>query len=187
MKKTLLAATLVALSALPLAACQNVKQELGVGRNSPDEFMVVKRAPLTLPPDYSLRAPGSGEAVRTQTTETARNAVFGNAAAAEQSAAGSDSSDAAFLDKIGANKAQTDIRNVIDEENGYIALQNKTVGEKLIFWKNEANDDERVPASIINSKAEAERLKKNKEENKPVNDGDVPVIEKKQSTIDKLF
>lgn len=188
MKKTLIALSIVTLTALPLVACQNVKQELGVGRNSPDEFMVVKRAPLTLPPDYSLRAPGAAEQPRTQTAETARNAVFGSTATATaKSTATTDSSDAAFLDKLGAGKAQPNIRNVIDEENGYIALQNKTVGEKLIFWKNEANEDERVPASIINSQAEADRLKKNKEENKPVNDGDVPVIEKKQSTIDKLF
>ncbi len=42
---------------LALSGCSDVKQELGVGRNSPDEFMVVKRAPLTLPPDYTLRPP----------------------------------------------------------------------------------------------------------------------------------
>ena len=36
------------------------------GSNSPDEFRVVKKAPLVVPPEYSLRPPegGSGTAIR---------------------------------------------------------------------------------------------------------------------------
>ena len=37
---------------LLLGACSGVKEELGLTRNSPDEFTVVKRAPLTLPPEW---------------------------------------------------------------------------------------------------------------------------------------
>ena len=38
-----------------------VQNALGMGKRSPDEFSVVSRAPLILPPDYGLRPPGSGE------------------------------------------------------------------------------------------------------------------------------
>lgn len=46
---------------LALTACSGTVQEnLGLGKNQPDEFQVVRRAPLTLPPDYSLRPPEPG-------------------------------------------------------------------------------------------------------------------------------
>ena len=32
-----------------------------MGKRSPDEFAVVRRAPLILPPDYGLRPPRPGE------------------------------------------------------------------------------------------------------------------------------
>ena len=46
---------------LALTACSGTVQEnLGLGKSQPDEFQVVRRAPLTLPPDYSLRPPEPG-------------------------------------------------------------------------------------------------------------------------------
>ena len=45
-----------------LGACSGTVQEsLGLGKRSPDEFQVVRRAPLVLPPDYSLRPPAPGQ------------------------------------------------------------------------------------------------------------------------------
>ncbi|MCP4354402.1 MAG: DUF3035 domain-containing protein, partial [Proteobacteria bacterium] len=32
---------------IALSACTSMKKELGIARNSPDEFTVIKRAPLT--------------------------------------------------------------------------------------------------------------------------------------------
>ena len=48
---------------LLLAGCGRgtVQEALGMGKRAPDEFTVVSRAPLILPPDYGLRPPGSGE------------------------------------------------------------------------------------------------------------------------------
>ena len=43
-----------------LAGCQNTKEMLGLTKRSPDEFQVVSRAPLSMPPDYSLRPPTPG-------------------------------------------------------------------------------------------------------------------------------
>jgi Protein of unknown function (DUF3035) len=49
-----------------LAGCGQgtVQDALGMGKRSPDEFAVVSRAPLILPPDFDLRPPGRGEAPR---------------------------------------------------------------------------------------------------------------------------
>ena len=54
------AAVLVVAGVL-LAACSGTVQEnLGLGKRQPDEFQVVRRAPLVLPPDFSLRPPAPG-------------------------------------------------------------------------------------------------------------------------------
>jgi Protein of unknown function (DUF3035) len=97
--------------------------------------------------------------------------------------------DTAFLTKLGAEQGNPDIRRVINEENGYIALQNRTVADKLVFWNDENKDAdiEKAPAPVVDAKKEKERLKKNKADNKPANTGDVPVIDKKKNTLDKIF
>ena len=48
---------------LTLAGCApgTVQDALGMGKRSPDEFAVVSRAPLILPPDYGLRPPAPGQ------------------------------------------------------------------------------------------------------------------------------
>lgn len=47
--------------ALALAGCgRPVGETLGIQRRAPDEFQVVRRAPLILPPDYNLRPPQPG-------------------------------------------------------------------------------------------------------------------------------
>ena len=170
---------------LSLAACSSVKKELGVGRNSPDEFAVIKRAPLTLPPDYALRPPGDPAEARDaeNAAEKARTTLMGKSnTAAEKGAA-----ESALLGKIGVGDANPDIRRMIDEENGFISLQNRTVAEKLIFWNDEEPSLDNAPSSVVDPKAEAERLKQNQAEGKPVNEGNVPVIEKKKTTLDRIF
>ena len=167
---------------LALAAC-GAKEKLGVGRHSPDEFTVIKRAPLTLPPDYSLRAPAEGEAPADQRAAYQARAVL----MGENQPATAGAGDEVLLQKLGTHRAETDIRAQISRDNGFIALQNRTVADKLIFWQEGEGSPEDVPASEVDAKAEAERLKKSREEGTPLNEGDVPVIEKKQSTLDKLF
>ena len=46
---------LVAMTAA-LSACSNLtKEKLGLSNKAPNEFMVMSRAPLSLPPEYDLR------------------------------------------------------------------------------------------------------------------------------------
>ena len=187
MKRSLLLCLIMAATAL--SACSSVKNELGVGRRSPDEFTVVKRAPLSLPPDYALRPPVDGTlSSATDTTDQARSSVFGASGnTTSEITEASGNSDRSFLSKVGADQADTDIRSVINRENGYIALENQHLGDKLIFWKDQDKEAAKALESPVDAKAEAQRLKKNKEEGKPINEGDVPVIKKKEGAIDKLF
>jgi hypothetical protein len=181
-KLTLVAA---AMAMLALSACSDMKKDLGLGRNSPDEFTVVKRAPLSLPPDYDLRPPVEGMAPpAADSSNQAKAALMGDSS---QDAAPKGNAEDAFLQKAGADKANPAIRSVIGQDNGYLALKNEKLVDRLIFWNDEPPSDEDVPASVIDPKKEADRLKKNQEEGKPVNAGDVPVIEHKSSTFGKLF
>jgi hypothetical protein len=71
---------IVLAAALPLAltACEGVKQELGLTKQPPDEFAVVaSKAPLVVPPDFTLRPPrpGAPRPQEQQPAEAARSAL----------------------------------------------------------------------------------------------------------------
>ena len=53
MKKSVILAFVMVLA---LSACSTeTKRKLGLASQAPDEFMVMSRAPLSLPPEYDLR------------------------------------------------------------------------------------------------------------------------------------
>ena len=67
---------------LALAASEGVKQELGMTKQPPDEFAVVaSKAPLVVPPDFTLRPPrpGAPRPQEPQPAEAARNALVASA------------------------------------------------------------------------------------------------------------
>ncbi len=193
-KKSLITGGVLLLGALMLSACSSVKQEMGVGRHSPNAFDVVTRAPLTLPPDYALRPPESaGAAAVGSTANTSaqvknelmgENMSSGNASAAQKQA---DPAAMAFMDKLGVEHANPDIRQMIDQDNGYIALKNQPVADKLIFWQDTTPSAKDIPEAVINPEAEAERIKKVEAEGKPINADMTPTIRQKTNTLDKLF
>ena len=63
---------------LSLSACQSVREATGVAKLAPDEFTVLTKAPLIVPPDYNLRPPQPGAADRNLSlpADMARNALF---------------------------------------------------------------------------------------------------------------
>src|SRR5687767_10455914 len=76
----------LALSAIMLVAglaasgCDNARKAMGFDKNTPDEFKIVNRAPLSLPPDYALRPPQPGASRPQEQTvpEQARQALIGS-------------------------------------------------------------------------------------------------------------
>ena len=65
-----------------LAGCGSVKDGFGFSKNSPDEFQVITKSPLIIPPDFNLRPPKSGEQTTANTTptETAQILLLGKKA-----------------------------------------------------------------------------------------------------------
>ena len=183
MKKYMLQSILTVATVALLAGCQNVKREIGMGRNSPDEFLVVKRAPLSLPPDFELRAPAPGEMPpASASSDQAKTVVFGQTTVLNTTTAGENT----LLNKMAANQADPAIRSTINREAGYMEIKDKAVVDRLIFWKDgTTNMDDN--ASVVNAAEEKKRLEQNRAEGKPVNAGDVPVIKRKTGTIDRLL
>ena len=52
---------LTAIAAIGMAGCTSTQKALGMNKVVPDEFRVVSKAPLAVPPDYALRPPAPGE------------------------------------------------------------------------------------------------------------------------------
>jgi hypothetical protein len=185
-----------------LAGCadSSVRDTLGLNRDAPDEFTVVSRPPLSLPPEFSLRPPAPGEAPRgTPTDEQARSLLIGKPVTstdpARLEASGVETavtpvirSDvlsggaSRLLTKAGADAADADIRDKlgVDERTPVDTSNAPTLLDKL------SGAEKAEP--VVDAKKEAERLRSNKDEGKPVNEGDVPTEDTKpRSLIDRIF
>ena len=160
---------------MALSACDRTKEQLGLTQTAPDEYAVIRRAPLEMPPDYTLRPPQPGTARPQEANpdKQAKSVVFGDSKGASDKKP--DDGEAALLQQAGADKAQPNIRQQVDYETSVLAPKEKPVAERLLGWT--MGGDKQPPATVVDPKAEAERLKKNEEEGKPVTDGETPTIE----------
>src|SRR5579872_4236797 len=120
------------LGAAGLAGCDSASRALGMQKVTPDEFRVVTKAPLTLPPDYSLRPPEPGEP-RPQELEpeSAARLALTNQREGEVRSDG----EKLFVEKAGADKADPLIRYVVDDEFGNLAHKDKSFADWVMFWK----------------------------------------------------
>ncbi len=69
---------ILGVSLMLLSACQSLRDEAGLTKQSPDEFAVTTKAPLIVPPDFNLHPPSPGAAPLNQTdpTSSAEVAMF---------------------------------------------------------------------------------------------------------------
>jgi hypothetical protein len=147
-----------------LAGCQSTQKALGMQKVAPDEFRVVTKAPLVVPPDYALRPPSPGEPrpQELQPESAARAALVGQQAAAER-----DDGEKILVAKAGGDKADPLIRFVVDDENGDIAHKDKSFADRVMFWRKDkadhgvttAADAGADVAAPVDAAAEAERVK----------------------------
>lgn len=174
--KSLLHSILLAAAVTGLAACEATKEELGLTRRTPDEFAIIKRAPLEVPPSLRELPPPRPGAPRPQETppqDEARSLLFG--ALPENNNTQARSGEAALLEQAGAAQPDPDIRDTVNQEAATMKSREKPVAEKLLGWATKK--DKEPPATIVDPEKEAERLKRNMEEGKPVTDGETPMVE----------
>src|SRR5512135_309614 len=121
MVKAQFALPVLLLAATTLGGCQGFREAVGLEKTIPDEFAVVSRAPLAVPPDFALRPPRPGAAPTQEQTpqDKAREAVFragpqqsGLPAAAADRSAG----EGALLRQAGAETLDPNIRQTISRD-----------------------------------------------------------------------
>jgi hypothetical protein len=170
---------LVALS-LIVAGCSGIREQIsGTGKYAPDEFSVVSRAPLTLPPDYGLRPPEPG-ALRPQDTraqDVAKAALLG-AGAPLQSTANASIGEQALLGRAGSADADPGIRRIINEESAIYAEDDDTFVNNLMFWR-----DKEQPGLIVDPTKENRRLEEATALGDDPTEGETAVIERRQKGI----
>ena len=158
--RVILAGVLVATAGL--AGCQSAQKALGMTKVTPDEFRIVTKAPLVVPPDYSLRPPAPGEPrpQELQPESAARNALLGQREAETRS-----DGEKLLVAKAGAERADPLVRYVVDDEFGDISHKEKSFADKVMFWKKDTAPDAPKTAldgseTQVDAAAEQERIAK---------------------------
>lgn len=168
------AAFVALLAALSLSGCSDARRALGYDKAPPDEFTVVARAPLSQPPDFTLRPPQPG-APRPQegtTRDQAKGALLTSAkgmTATNASAPARSQGETMLLAKAGADRTEPDIRRKVDEETTGLIEADKSFTDKILFWQEKPQ-----PGEIVDAGKEAKRLRENAAAGKPATEGETP-------------
>lgn len=175
----------VLLAATALSSgCSDTRRAFGFDKRTPDEFRVVARAPLEVPPEYGLRPPVPGAARPNEPTarDQAKAAVFGGKPTSGRQA-GRSNAESALLRQAKADQAEPNIRGTVNRETEQLGDADRSLVDRLIFWR------EPEPAgTVIDPSAEAQRLRENAALGKPTTDGTTPSIErKKRSLLEGIF
>lgn len=156
--KFALAAAIV--GALIVTGCDGAREAIGIGKQSPDEFAVVTRAPLSMPPDYGLRPPRPGvdRPQEEKVTDAARDLIVksANSNASTRRVSTASLGETALLSKAGATNPDPNIRREINRESSILATEDDSFTDSLIFWQ-----DRPEQGSIVDADAERKRLREN--------------------------
>jgi hypothetical protein len=127
---------LAAVTALGLAAsgCGTLQRSIGATKVTPDEFRVVTKAPLVVPPEFALRPPAPGEPRPQELApeSAARTALLGRAQAVSRT-----EGEQLLASKAGAPTADPLIRYVVDDEFGDLAHKEKGWADRIMFWRKD--------------------------------------------------
>ncbi len=145
----------LAVTGLSTTACGSLRQLAGA-RTTPDEFRVVTKAPLVVPPEYALRPPAPGEPRPQELApeSAARNALLGQRGAITRS-----QGEQLLVAKAGSERADPLIRYVVDDEFGDIAHKDKSFADRIMFWrKDRPNETGSATATPVDAAAEEKRI-----------------------------
>jgi len=168
---------LMVVGSLALGGCSSAAKTFGFERSPPDEFQVVKQAPLSLPPDLRLPQPSPG-ASRPQdvgTNNQAARELFGGSTGRVLGGRSSSGGEVALLNRAGADSALPNIRAQIDQETSALLVADRSWVDALVFWQKE-----REPFTVVDPAKEAQRLREATALGKPLTSGETPVIERKK-------
>jgi hypothetical protein len=171
-----------------VTGCDALREQLGAPE-APDEFSVIRRAPLERPTavfenanELPVPVIGMARPQEVSPIKTAEQALMGKpdpVKAALQTAQEANkprqqsASVVELLEKSGANQADPTIRNTIEAEHYRLLEKEQATLDRILgkVSKKEPN------AKIVDAQGEFERLKKNRAEGKAVTDGVTPTFD----------
>ena len=170
-------------AAVALAGCGgDLSRSIGLTRDAPDEFTVTTRAPLSMPPDFSLRPPRPGASRPQELSERQQaEATLSPTAALGGTPAGTSPGQQALVAAAGP-AAPRDIRNQVDADS-QLDQPGRSFTDRLMFWKPAP-----PPGTPVDAQRESQRLRQNAALGQSVQAGDTPIIQKRQQgLLDSIF
>jgi len=151
--RKMISVSVIAGLAFAVSGCATATKSLGLTKRAPNEFNILTKAPLIVPPEYNLRPPKVGEssAENNYSQEAARKALLGDVDPAEPSRG-----EIFLLTKAGVGQADQEIRVKIDGQN---SVERKSSGltDRILFWNNGKVLD--ATGAPLDPESEARRLK----------------------------
>ncbi len=138
-----------------LMGCTAIRNATGLGKEPPDEFAVVTKAPLVMPPDYNLRPPREGAPPVNQVapTDAAQSALFDSSDPSAQKAATGDLSESEkqLLTAANANNPDPSIRQQVASDGRAMEAADDSFTKQVLFWQDKPNEN-------VDADAESKRL-----------------------------
>ena len=172
-------------TALVTSGCQQTREAFGFEKSAPDEFSVVTRAPLSLPPDYGLRPPklGAQRPQEKQVTDRAKDTLLstgrllpvqGKKLTQGKMSAG----ERALLKEANAGNANSGIRGTVDRETAQLIVSERSLVDRLVFWQTPE-----PPGKVVDATKESKRLRENAALGESPTKGKTLVIERKRKGL----
>ena len=167
---------------MSLSACSGdeLSRQMGIVRDVPDEFQVTTRAPLSMPPDYTLRPPSPGAPRPQELTapQSAEAALVPQTAINTGDTAGGGASSPgqqALLTQLGT-PAPANIRQTLQHDTA-VESPGPGLTDELMFWRKTP-----PPGVVVDPQKEAQRIRENAALGRSVETGDTPIIQRTQSS-----
>lgn len=139
------------ISILALGAALAITTACSSGSSSrragtPDEFRVVKKAPLTVPPEYSLRPPQAGTSVPAEVDPARAERAF---SFGEQIGVDASEAERILVAKAGAIAVNPIVREQVDYEEAGLLRKPRSISDTVTEWSG--TEDERALAESDNA------------------------------------
>jgi Protein of unknown function (DUF3035) len=173
----------VCVTALGGCSGEQFGRTFGFIRDAPDEFTVTTRAPLAMPPTFSLPPPSPGVSRPQEQSERAKaeQALVPQIALGGTPPAGPSQGQQALVQAAGP-PAASDVRAVVDQDAAQ-ARPSQGFVDKLMFWRKPA-----PPGIVVDPQKEAQRLRENAALGQSQESGDTPIIQpKRRGWLEGIF
>lgn len=168
MRQLITLTALIAASA-SMTACASASKRLGLTTTAPNEFNILTKAPLVVPPEYNLLPPrvGASSSENNYTQESARKALIGDIDDTEPTRG-----EIVLMTKAGVGRANQEVRIEIDGQNS-VERKSSSFSDRVLFWQN---GSVKMPnGSPLDPELEAKRLES---VNKATGGGEVKITRK---------